>query len=73
MLAGTQPRVIKYLERAGVDREIRAENFFWSSDRAILVAEQRFLLSDSHDAEEALDELPLTEGAAKAPGQWPIP
>ena len=72
MLAGTQPRVNQYLERAGLDVEIGSENFFWSSDRAILVAEQRFLLRDGHDVEGALEDLPLTEGA-EALSQWPMP
>ena len=35
-MALTQPRVTQYLDRAGLSSEIGAENFFWSSDRAIL-------------------------------------
>jgi SulP family sulfate permease len=73
MLTGVQPRVQNYLERAGVDAQIGKENFFWSSDRAILIAEQRYLLKDSALAEEALEELPLTEAAEVSSGQWPIP
>lgn len=73
MLAGTQPRVMQYMERAGLDHEIGADNFFWSSDRAILVAEQRFLLRDGHEVEEVLDDLPLTMGAELPILQWPMP
>ncbi|MGL4648519.1 MAG: SulP family inorganic anion transporter, partial [Caldilineaceae bacterium] len=76
MLAGTQPRVLEYLQRAGLDSELGAENFFWSSDRAILVAEQRYLLPAGHGTEaidEALAEMPLTEGAAKPLSGWPMP
>ncbi len=73
MLAGTQPRVVQYLERAGLDHEIGQSNFFWSSDRAILVAEQRFLLSDGDAVTEALDDLPLTAGSETSIPQWPLP
>jgi SulP family sulfate permease len=52
---------MRMIERAGLDEEIGHDNFFWSADRAILVAEQRYLLRDAHMAEEALDELPLVE------------
>ena len=31
MLTGVQPRVMRYIERAGLDAEIGQENFFWSS------------------------------------------
>jgi SulP family sulfate permease len=40
MLTGVQPRVRSMLERAGLDRQIGQENFFWSSDQAILAAEK---------------------------------
>ena len=73
MLAGTQPRVTQYLDRAGLSSEIGAENFFWSSDRAILVAEQRFLLRDGHEVDEALEDLPLTPGVEAGGLQWPMP
>lgn len=76
MLAGTQPRVLDYLQRSGLDAEIGAENFFWSADRAILVAEQRYLLPPGHDAEaidEALAELPLTDNANQPLAGWPMP
>ena len=43
MLAGVHPKVLYMLERAGVDEHIGKDNFFWSADRAILVAEQRYL------------------------------
>jgi SulP family sulfate permease len=43
MLAGVHPKVLYMLERAGVDEHIGKGNFFWSADRAILVAEQRHL------------------------------
>lgn len=61
MMAAVQPRVMAMLERSGVDQEIGKQNFFWSADRAILVAEQRYLLTDAHTAEEALEDLPLIE------------
>jgi SulP family sulfate permease len=76
MLAGTQPRVLEYLQRAGLDEEIGIENFFWSSDRAILEAEQRYLLPAGHASqtlEEALAEMPLTEGAPHPATGWPMP
>jgi len=41
MLAAVQPKVMRMLERAGLDQTIGKENFFWSADRAILVAEKR--------------------------------
>jgi SulP family sulfate permease len=41
MLAAMQPKVMRMLERAGLDEIIGKENFFWSADRAILVAEAR--------------------------------
>jgi SulP family sulfate permease len=43
MLAGVNPKVMYMLQRAGADLLIGKDNFFWSSDRAILVAEQRHL------------------------------
>lgn len=76
MLAGTQPRVLEYLKRAGLHQEIGADNFFWSSDRAILVAEQRYLLPAgpaADTAESALAEMPLTNGAPQPAGVWPLP
>lgn len=76
MMTGVQPRVMHYMERAGLDHEIGKENFFWSSDRAILVAEQRYLLSDAHDAEvagEAQVELTLTEPTRGVKPDWPMP
>lgn len=43
MLAAVHPRVMHMMKRAGLDASIGAENFFWSADRAILVAEHRHL------------------------------
>ena len=43
MLAGVHPKVLHMMKRAGLDEIIGQENFFWSADRAILVAEQRSL------------------------------
>jgi SulP family sulfate permease len=43
MLAGVNPKVMYMLQRAGADTLIGPDNFFWSADRAILVAEQRHL------------------------------
>lgn len=76
MLTGVQPRVMRYIERAGLDAEIGQENFFWSSDRAILVAEQRYLLTDMHESEmleEALEDLPLTTSDKVPEPDWPLP
>lgn len=60
MLAGVQPRVQRMIERAGLDRAIGHNNIFWSSDRAILVAEERYLLANADQAELALHS-PLAE------------
>lgn len=60
MLAGVQPSVMRYLERGGLDEEIGKENFFWSSDRAILAAEERYLLTDTSPVPEILSEVALT-------------
>lgn len=43
MLAAVHPKVMRMLERAGLDAIIGKENFFWSADRAILAAERRHL------------------------------
>ncbi|GAB4460230.1 MAG: hypothetical protein Fur0044_52650 [Anaerolineae bacterium] len=43
MLTGVHPAVMKMLERAKLDEAIGRDNFFWSSDRAIYVAEQRYI------------------------------
>jgi SulP family sulfate permease len=43
MLAGVNPKVMYMLQRAGADLLVGKDNFFWSADRAILVAEQRHL------------------------------
>jgi SulP family sulfate permease len=42
MLTGVHPAVMRMLERGKLVEAIGRENFFWSSDRAILVAEQRY-------------------------------
>ncbi|PKN99976.1 MAG: SulP family inorganic anion transporter [Chloroflexi bacterium HGW-Chloroflexi-4] len=41
MFAGTHDNAFHMLERAGIVEKIGKENFFWSSDQAILEAEQR--------------------------------
>jgi SulP family sulfate permease len=41
MLAGTPPAVRRTLEQGGLIDLIGEENFFWSSDQAIVAAEQR--------------------------------
>lgn len=43
MLTGVHPAVMRMLERAKLDEAIGRDNFFWSSDRAIYVAEQRYI------------------------------
>jgi sulfate permease, SulP family len=43
MLAGVNPKVMYMLQRAGADLLVGKDNFFWSADRAILIAEQRHL------------------------------
>jgi len=67
MLAGVNPKVMYMLQRAGADVLIGKDNFFWSADRAIMVAEQRHLHlahieSESEievSAEPALTAMPL--------------
>ncbi|MFN8596001.1 MAG: SulP family inorganic anion transporter [Anaerolineae bacterium] len=41
MLAGAHPDVRRTLEQGGLLKQIGEENFFWSSDQAIVAAEQR--------------------------------
>jgi SulP family sulfate permease len=41
MLSGVHPNVMRMLERSKLAQAIGSENFFWSSDRAIMVAEQK--------------------------------
>lgn len=53
MLAAMHPKVMRMLERAGLDEIIGKENFFWSADRAILVAEARH----EHRAAQVVDEI----------------
>ncbi len=53
MLAAVHPKVMRMLERAGLDATIGKENFFWSADRAILVAETRH----EHGKQQAVDEI----------------
>lgn len=43
MFAGTHDNAFRMLERAGLADKIGRENFFWSSDQAILEAEKRSL------------------------------
>lgn len=44
MLSGLPPRVRTMLERSGLDQTIGKENLFWSSDQAVLQAEERYML-----------------------------
>jgi MFS superfamily sulfate permease-like transporter len=43
ILTGLQPAVLQMLERAKLVDAIGRDNFFWSSDRAIYVAEQPYI------------------------------
>lgn len=43
MLTGVHPAVMRMLERSKLDQALGRDNFFWSSDRAIYVAEQRYI------------------------------
>lgn len=63
MLAAVQPTVMNMIERAGLHLAIGADNMLWSADRAILMAERRYLLKDTHTVDEALDDLPLRDSA----------
>jgi SulP family sulfate permease len=63
MLAGVQPSVMRMIQRSGLDQLIGEENFFWSADRAILAAEQRYLIADHHVPAEAM-EVELSEAPA---------
>lgn len=53
LLAAVRPKVMRMLERAGLDAIIGKENFFWSADRAILVAEAQH----QHINRQAVDEI----------------
>ena len=53
MLAAVHPKVMRMLERAGLDAIIGKENFFWSADRAILVAESQH----EHGKQQPVDEI----------------
>ncbi len=53
MMAAMHPKVMRMLERAGLDEIIGKENFFWSADRAILVAEARH----EHRQAQAVNEI----------------
>lgn len=58
MLAGVQPGVQRMMARAGLDQQIGHENFFWSSDQAILAAEKALhLVADESKAEAPSDLL----------------
>lgn len=46
MLTGLTPSVRHMLERSGLDHAIGHENIFWSTDRAILQAEERYLVRE---------------------------
>ncbi|MFN8445468.1 MAG: SulP family inorganic anion transporter [Caldilineaceae bacterium] len=41
MLCGVHSKVMKMIERAGLDAEIGKENFFWGADQAIIEADKR--------------------------------
>jgi len=41
MFAGVHKNALRMMERAGLVDEIGPENFFWSSDQAIVAAEAR--------------------------------
>lgn len=41
MISSTHAKVLQMLEQAGLIEQIGAENFFWSSDQAIIAAEKR--------------------------------
>jgi SulP family sulfate permease len=66
MLAGVHPKVLHMMKRAGLDEIIGRENFFWSADRGILVAEQRSL-------HLATSEAPEAEMADETPGLTAMP
>jgi SulP family sulfate permease len=67
MLTGVHPNVMRMLERSGLAATIGSDNFFWSSDQAILVAEQRYLMADHRLHADALT-VPLN-----APEGAPVP
>ena len=58
MLAGVNPKVMYMLQRAGADVLIGKDNFFWSSDRAIIVAEQRHLHLSHIESENEIEVSP---------------
>ncbi len=58
MLAGTNPDVMKMIERSGLDTLIGRENFFWSADQAIVAAEER------HPCPYCEILIPATKGTA---------
>jgi SulP family sulfate permease len=60
MLAGVHPNVMRMLERSGLADAIGRDNFFWSADQAILLAEQRYLMADHLLHTEAIT-IPLSE------------
>lgn len=60
MLSGVQPSVLRMLERSQLIDTLGRDNLFWSSDQAILVAEQRYLMADHAVHAEAIT-VPLTD------------
>jgi len=42
MLSGVQPGVMKMLHRSGLDKQIGEDHIFWSSEQAIVEAENRY-------------------------------
>ncbi|HXV42482.1 MAG TPA: SulP family inorganic anion transporter [Anaerolineae bacterium] len=61
MLTGVQPSVMRMLERSKLAEAIGQENFFWSSDRAIFVAEQRYSCPQCNPAELAAMQVVASE------------
>jgi SulP family sulfate permease len=57
MLTGVQPSVMRMFDRAGLTQVIGQENFFWSSDQAILAAERQLLPLDVTEGEVTPTEL----------------
>lgn len=56
MLTGVTPSVMSMIERSKLDHLIGKENFFWSTDRAILQAEERYLLQSQFSEHAMLSQ-----------------
>lgn len=61
MLAGVQPSVLQMLERSKLIEAVGRDNCFWSADRAILVAEQRYTCPQCNPQELAEMAVVTTE------------